>query len=423
MNQNALRTIMRVISMLLLLPVGALAAGNGGSIYSRFGIGDLRYGYSAQSLGMAETGLSIRSMSNIDQTNPASWSSINRTRWTIGALYEGYSSTDGISSTRLGSAEFNGAMIAFPIAPKSGVVFAGGITPYSRVNYNTVTPSSQGGLDYTLHFIGTGGLSAAHAGFSASLTDELHAGIQLQYYFGSLKHTVQQSFSGSDYTSAEVIRSTQLRGTGLTLGLIYTGLSGVLRLPETDHFSVGGFFSTAAHLSSDQDDFLKYVAGGLTTYDTSTVASGSNHLPLSAGAGISYATERVTVGADMQYQNWNAYTDRGIHPTELRDSYRYSGGMELAARRDPTAPFTQRMAFRAGLFYNQTYYILKNQPVNEYGVSAGTGIPIFGETRLHIGAEYSLRGTTDLQLQKDKILRFSFTVTGGELWFVRPAEE
>ena len=421
MNQHARRTSL-FLCIGLLLPL-TLLAGNGGSIYSRYGIGDLRYGYSAQSLGMAGTGLAILSSSNIDQTNPASWSSINRTRWTVGALYEGYSSTDGASSAYLGGADFAGAMIAFPIAPRSGVVFAGGITPYSRVNYNAVTPASQSGLDYSLRFIGSGGLSSAHAGISASLTDDLHAGIQLQYYFGTLRHTVQQNFTGSQYSSAEVVRSTQLRGTGVTLGLIYSGLGGALHLAETEHLSNGAYVSSSARLSSDQDDFLKYVAGGLTTYDTSTVATGSTHLPLAAGAGVSYANDRVTIGADMQYQNWNAYTDRGVHPAELRDSYRYSAGIDLAPLRDATAAFTRRMAFRTGLYYDKTYYVLNSQPVNEFGVSAGTGIPIFGETRLHIGAEYALRGTTDFGLQKDKIIRFSFTVSGGELWFVRPVEE
>ena len=37
--------------------------------------------------------------------------------------------------------------------------------------------------------------------------------------------------------------------------------------------------------------------------------------------------------------------------------------------------------------------------------------------------EYAVRGTTDLGLQKDHIVRLSFTVTGGEMWFVHPPEE
>ena len=423
MTRLAKRSTFLLLSCLCLLAPRALRAADGGSIYSRFGLGDIRYGYSAQSLGMAGAGIAVRSASNIDATNPAAWSSIVRTRYTISALYEGYSSNDGKTTAFLSSADFNGAMIAVPISPKSGIVFAGGITPMSRVNYNAVAPASNSGLDYSLRFLGSGGVSTAHAGLSASLTDDLHAGLKYQYYFGTLRHTVQQNFTTSAYTNAEVIRSTTLRGSGVTLGLIYSGLGRLLRLAETEHLSIGAYFSSAASLSTDQDDYFSYAAGGLTTRDTSAVAHGQDHLPTAFGGGLSYTTDRLTLAADLQYQNWNAFTSDGAHPTELRDSYRYSAGIELLPKHDPTAPFTQRMGYRAGVFYHQTYYQIGGQGINEFGVSAGTGLPIFGDTRLHIGAEYAMRGTNDYQLQKDNILRLSFTISGGELWFVRPQEE
>lgn len=422
MNQTAARRTLAIVCIALLF-AGTLSAGNGGSIYSRFGLGDIRYGFSAQSLGMGGSGLAMRSSTNIDPTNPATWSSIIRTRYSVSALYEGFSVTDGASSAFLSSAEFSGAMIAIPISTNSGVVFGGGITPASRVNYNTVAPSAQAGLNYTLRFLGSGGLSAAHAGVSASLNDDLHAGVKLQYYFGSLRHTVRQDFTSSQYTNAEVIRSTQLRGVGATLGLIYSGLSGAFGLPQPDRLSLGAYVSTASNLTTDQDDFLSYAAGGVTTRDTTTVAHGETRLPAAFGVGLSYATERAVFAADLQYQNWNAYTESGVHPAEIRDSYRYSAGAELIPKRDAAAPFTQRMSYRAGLYYHQTYYRINGEPINELGLAAGFGIPIFGETRIHLGAEYAMRGTTDNQLQKDKILRFSFTMTGGELWFVRPTEE
>ena len=423
MKTTVARTFLLLLLGAALLRPDVVRAGDGGSIYSRFGLGDIRYGYSAQSLGMAGSGLALRSAANIDGTNPAAWSSIIRTRYTISALYEGYSSTSGGSSAFLSSASFNGAMIAIPIAPKSGIVFAGGITPVSRVNYNAVAPASQSGLNYTIRFRGDGGLSAAHAGLSATIADNLHAGAKFEYYFGTLRHTVRQEFSSSAYTNAEVIRSTQLRGVGGTFGLIYSGLGRLFGLGETEQFSFGAYLATPAALSTDQDDFLSYENGGLTTRDTTTVGHGSDHLPAAFGAGLSYASERIVLAADLQYQNWNSYTESGVHPAEIRDSYRYSAGVEVVPKRDPAAPFTQRMAYRAGVFYHQTYYQINNQPINELGLSAGLGIPIFGETRFHFGAEYAIRGTNDYQLQKDNIFRMSFTITGGELWFVRPQEE
>jgi hypothetical protein len=419
---HSARTCLLLLCLALVVP-GLVRAGNGGSTYSRFGLGDIRYGYSAQSLGMGSTGIAVRSLSSVDAVNPASWGSINRTRYAVGALYEGFSAKDGTSSAFLSSVEFSGAMIAIPISPASGIVFAGGITPVSRVNYNAVAPESLGGLGYALRFKGSGGLSAAHAGLSASITSDLHAGIKLQYYFGTIRHAVRQDFTDAGYTTAEVVRATQLHGAGATLGLIYTGLGRALGMPETQSLSVGAFVSSAATLTTNQDDFLTYVAGGLTTLDTATVAEGSDHLPVAFGAGVAYTTDRMILAADVQSQNWDAFTEDGIHPLELRNSMRASAGIEILPKREPGTPYTQRMSYRAGLFYEQTYYQIKNQPINAFGASAGVGFPIYGETRFHFGAEYSMRGTNDYQLQKDNILRISFTVTGGELWFTRPPEE
>jgi hypothetical protein len=414
----------RLLACLTLLVPGLAWGGNGGSTYSRFGLGDIRYGYSAQSLGMGGTGVAVRSSSAIDPLNPAGWGAISRTRYAIGALYEGWSVSDGSSSTFLSSAEFNGAMIAVPVSPSNGIVLAFGITPYSRVNYHAVdTTASLGGLDYTLRFRGSGGLSAAHAGLSFSVSEEFQVGAKVQYYFGTIRHIVGQEFATSDYSNASVERSTQFRGVGGTFGIIYTGLSRSLGLEENARFGIGAFLSTGSKLTATQDDFLTYVNGGVTTRDTATVAEGSVRLPVAYGFGLSYATDRLVLAADIQSQNWDDFTVDGVHPQEIRNSVRMSAGVEFLPKREPGLPYGQRLSYRAGTFYHQTYYRVKNEPINEFGLSGGVSLPITGETRLHIGAEYAMRGTTDLQLQKDNILRLSFTVTGGELWFTRPSEE
>ncbi len=420
---NKIKYRLFTFASLIFIVTVQLIAGNGGSGYSRFGIGDIRSGYSAQTMGMSNTGLSILSGTYINSSNPAAWTKIIRTRYTVGALYEGYSSSDGTSSTFLSSAEFNGAMIAIPVSPRNGIVLATGLTPYSKVNYNILSSYSQSNLDYTLRYRGEGGLTQAHLGISGTVDNVVHLGVKLNYYFGTLRHTVLQEFSMSQYSNAEVIRSTQLRGTGFTFGTVYSGLSSLMNLSENESFTIGGFISTPTNLSAEREDYFSYTGGGVTTRDTSTMISGETRLPVAFGIGISYGGERMLFGADVLYQNWNAYTEYGVDVPETRDSYRYSVGAEVLPKRDITAPFTQRIAYRLGAFYHQTYYQIQNKPINELGFSGGAGIPVFGDTRLHIAAEYAFRGTTDKQLQKDNILRLSFTLSGGELWFVRPAEE
>jgi hypothetical protein len=147
------------------------------------------------------------------------------------------------------------------------------------------------------------------------------------------------------------------------------------------------------------------------------------HIPVAIGGGVSYATERMILAADLYYQNWSRFVFDDAAQPGIRDSYRFSAGGEIQPQRDQSAPMYQRWRYRFGIFYNASYYTLRDEPVNEIGISGGFGIPVIGDTKLNIGADYSFRGTTDKQLQKDRILRFSFTLSGGELWFVRPPEE
>ncbi|MBI1806712.1 MAG: hypothetical protein HYR76_06630 [Ignavibacteria bacterium] len=400
------------------------SAGNGGSAYSRYGLGDIRFFNNDHSMGMGGASIAVLSTSAIDRMNPAGWSQINRTRFSVSVLYEGFSTSDNSRSAFLSGMAFNGFMVAVPIATDHGIVFGAGITPFSRINYNVITQKSQAGFLYDEEYIGDGGLSVGHVGLSATLAGDIHLGTKMNYYFGTLNYITRQTFPGGQYTNAEVIRSTKLSGVGVTVGAIYSGLRKVFNMPTGHSLNLGLVVSTASNLSADEERFFSYTTSTtLTTRDTSMSPDGTIHLPFSWGGGLSYLTDRYQLAADLYYQNWYQYSANGVNAAELRDSYRFGVGGEILPKRDQSAPFTQRIAYRLGFFYNSTYYRLRGEPINEIGLTTGFGLPIISETRLTIGAEYSFRGTTNQQLQKDKILRISFTLSGGELWFVRPAEE
>jgi hypothetical protein len=108
--------------------------------------------------------------------------------------------------------------------------------------------------------------------------------------------------------------------------------------------------------------------------------------------------------------------------TPLRNSQRIGAGVELMAQRDPLAPFSDRVAYRIGGYYDASYLVLNGVSLNEYGVSAGIGFPIWAESRISLGVQYGWRGTTENQLQKDRILRISASMNISEFWFNRPEE-
>jgi hypothetical protein len=402
------------------IPTSVLA-GNGGSAYSRYGLGDIQYFGTSRGMGMGGAGLAVLSTNSIDRLNPAAWGYLNRVRFSIDAMYEGYSTSDSKKSTYLSETRFGGFMFAVPLLTDWGFVFSGGITPFSNINYNIITPSSENGLNYAVQYLGQGGLSQAQAGFSVAIRNELYLGMKLNYYFGTMEHTIKQTFTQGENT--EVDRSNRMNGLGLTVGAIYDGLRKVFNLAESNSLNLGLVVTTTSYLTAAEERYYTYSTSSLVIYDTATTPDQKICLPFAVGGGITYLSDRFLIASDLYYQNWSKFTMNSTSSAEFRDSYRFSLGGELIPKRDLALPFFERLAYQLGIFYNATYYKIRGESINEIGLAGGFSIPIFTDTRLSVAAQYSLRDATKEQLQKDKILSISFTLSTGELWFVHTLEE
>ncbi|MBI5476383.1 MAG: hypothetical protein HY964_06570 [Ignavibacteriales bacterium] len=408
---------------LILFSIQPLIAGNGGFGSSRYGIGDLQYFPSNRSYGMGGASFAVLTSASINRFNPATWTQLNRTRYSFGALYEGIGTKDVNESKFYSGITFSGLMVSLPIMPSNGVTLGFGISPYSRVNYNVITPSSFDTLNYNIQYIGDGGISQAHLGSSVRIGDDINLGLKIDYYSGTLNYTTKQLFVGSNYTNSEVTRRLEVSGFGATAGFVYTGLKTLFNIPQTHTLSVGGVFSTGSSLNAKEQRFYSFDASTILVRDTSAALEGKMKLPLSFGGGLAYSMEYFLFAGDFHYQKWGDYSLFDKSSTEIRNSFRISTGMEYLYKRDVSSPYFQRVAYRAGFFYNSSYYKINNQPLNEIGFTFGFGAPLFTDSRLNINFAYSFRGTTENQLQKDNIFRVSFSLSGGEVWFERPPQE
>lgn len=424
MNRSSLGSgILFLLAGLAFLLPSSTDARSGGSFYSRYGIGDTRPLFSDRSRAMGGAGIAAQSSGLIDRLNPASLAAITRTRYSLGVLYQGYSTRDSRNSVFLSGANFEGASLAIPLSPERGIALGLGVSPLSALNYDVSSLESQGNYSYSLTYKGDGGLSLAHIGVSTRIGSNVLAGARFNYYFGRLRNITQQQFTGNLFTGVEAVRNTRLSGVGATFGLIVTGLDDLLGLSDGKTLNFGIILSSRSSLTSQEERYYTYSTGAVTTTDSVIAAESSLPFPISLGAGISYGTSRVTLAADLQYQRWSELT-AFVPPGGLfRDSYRYSMGGELIPSHENEASFIESIAYRIGFFYHQSYLQIRNEPIDEIGFTGGFGLPIVGDTRIHVSGEYSLRGTTEKQLQKDKILRISLTLSGSELWFVRPPEE
>jgi len=392
-------------------------AGNGGSAYTAFGIGDLRYFPSTRSAGMGYTGIGLPSANYINSMMPAAWSRISRVRIEANALYEGINTAETNKSLYQAKGLFNGALLAFPISPANGIVVVGGFSPYSFTGYNTSFTNSQNGVDYRINEIGRGGLTKAQLGLSYSPGEDVSLGASLNYLFGN--YTQERAFipltSGS--SGATLFIEEANRGVNFTLSGMYQGFG---KLSESLRpLSLGFVLTTQANMTFDFNNRIDFAS----ERDTLTTAEKKMTIPVAFGVGAAYQiADRWLLAADYYTQAWSNATIDGQPFAFIRNSNRFGIGAEKLPIKDASS-WLDKLAYRLGFSYNATYYQVYGEPINEWAITGGLTLPITGETRLNVGLEYAERGVKSNLLVKDNIIRVSFSLSVVEPWFVRYEEE
>ena len=83
-----------------------------------------------------------------------------------------------------------------------------------------------------------------------------------------------------------------------------------------------------------------------------------------------------------------------------------------------------RIHYRAGVRYSQTYLKLKETPLKEYGISIGFAIPLKIKSSprvlpsISFAVEGGQRGTTNNNLIRERYLRIHLGITISEEWFI-----
>ncbi|HLF13405.1 MAG TPA: hypothetical protein VI932_00765 [Bacteroidota bacterium] len=412
------------VAIAVILSTAPLPAGSGGSVYSRFGVGDLRFTSATRLLGLGGTGAAYRPSGSINDVNPAAWSGISRMRFSAGALYEGFSTDDGTASAYLAGMFFNGLSLAIPVDSGMGIAFGAGIAPYSRVNYRIVEPVDQDGVAYTLTHIGDGGISRAFAGLSVRIAPGLSAAAQFNYFFGSNRYIMKQRFDGTAYTNAELTRTANVKGAGATFGVLCDELARIAGLPAGQTLAMGLSLTTTSWPTVGGERIFNYGAA-VSTNPNDTLEGGerSFRLPFSLTGGLSYSSGNVLAAADVRYQDWGGNTYETYPGVRLKNGLRISAGAEITSGDAVNVSPGRRVSYTFGLYHDAGYLEIGGEAISENGVAAGITFPILNETRLSLAAGFAMRGSTDNLLQEDKIFRISASMDVTELWFQRPAEE
>lgn len=421
-----------VLCGLLWSPAQASAQGrDDGSLYSRFGIGDLRAFSSPQAQAMGGGGAALWSWNYLNFGNPASWGRQRLVRAVAGFRFDGVQTTDASDNTKsLTAGSLNAIQFGVPLREDQlglGLAFE----PYSRVSYrvrtqnNLVTdPTTQDSTLYQIDFEGTGGLQQLRGGLGLRVADALTLGASVDLLFGIIEEAQRTQFASAEFTPTNLATSTRFIGVTGTMGALFT----LANLPgENDNLSIAASVTLPASLDGDR----ALTLGESLNRDTlGAKIEGTMDLPLSARLGMAYEiNNRWTFVADARYEPWSQFDSDlsfpGYTPGNARlfkDRLRLSAGAEwLPAGANLLDSYLNRVAYRLGFYYDQAYVTpIEGVDINMLALTGGLSLPAFvAGTRLDINVEVGSRGTTDQNLVRDVFYGISATLNIGERWFVK----
>jgi len=389
------------------------------SPYSRYGIGELEYSYSARRAGMGGLGVAVDDNAFISMLNPAAWHSINLTRIELATYFHGNFVKDQNQKSFYSGGYLSGFSFAFPVSKANGIAIAMGLIPLSKVAYETkiqvLNPTTQV-EEYSLDYSGDGGLSKVYVGTSYTLPFDVSLGATLDYNFGTLAYHSKMNYPNSTTQNSSFTSEYKIKGLGGTFGLISQNLNEHLfKSDNIQDFRLGVAVSFISKMNAD----TSFTKIGAYVNDTLSQGITSMNIPPRVTIGASAKlSPRTQLYADFLFQKWADYSISGNTNTNLQNVSKVSFGIEFKNSAQAYS-LSDLIIWRGGFSYGNTPYKINGTSINELSVSAGVSLPFSKENYLDLSLQYISRGTTDPGLLKENTIKLGATVSLGELWFVR----
>ena len=405
--------------ILFLLILSNIAFAQGGSVYTRYGIGDLFHSTSARRLAIGELGTALSGSNFLNPLNPASWTDLKLTRFDIGIEYFGDHLTQDDEKVFYNDALFTGFTFGFPIDKGLGISFALGLLPVSELRYE-VRESVQDTLleDHQNIYNGDGSLSKMFFGLSVKIPIGISFGANLEYYTGNNRYTSSLDFKEfSDFNNVSYITNYKYTGLGTTIGILTDNIFNLFSSTTPLDLRLSGTVSYVSELTTDTTLITITSIGELTPAEGSVLTK----IPTKFIFGGSFTWDKkFLILFDYLYQPWQEYTFNGIENKNLKNLQKVSLGFEYSSQnRKSNASIWEQITYRVGLSYEETQYTFYGENIDQYSAHLGFTFPLSDANLMDIALTYASRGTTESNLIQENIFKAAINISVGELWFVR----
>ena len=403
-----------LISTITLAQTGTL------SPYSRYGIGEIQFNGFAYQRAMGGLGAALQYSGRLNFSNPASYATDTLSTVEIGADGMIAKLEDAGHSQQKQNANLSYIALGFPIIKhKWGLSI--GVIPFSAVGYD-VKQKLQQPIEATYFYSGSGGINRFYLGNGFRISRKLYAGFNASYLFGSINREKKVEYFQSGYLNNSYTNTVTINDIILDFGLQY-----LVELKNDFTLSLGLIGNSSSKINASQSvlwqnyyyrSSVSTVATALDIVESTDNQKGSITFPVNITGGFFLAKKnKWGVGLDLNYQDWSNYKSFGAS-----DSLAEGLKLSLGANKIPdfkSLKYFNRAEYRAGAFYRDGSLSIRNTSINEYGVTAGVGLPLRKslQSMINISVEFGQRGTVKDNLVKEQYGKLFIGITFNEDWF------
>ena len=412
----------KYIYIIVLIFYNATNYSQSGSLspYSFFGVGENTFKGTIENRSMG--GLNIYSDSvHLNLINPAAYSELKLVNYSVGVDYNNSSLKSENSNEKISTANINYLAVAIPTKP---LVFGFGIIPKSSVGYLLQSSDETVSPKQVNRYEGNGGVNTAFLSFGFKIFKKIRLGISGNYEFGSLEHSNSRFLEDVElYTKVQ--SNSSLSGVNFTYSTLF-------REKINDNLTLHASYilKPKSDLSSKNSQILSTLKpDGSFGGDSENIDLEALNLDETIITIPSSTTFGLGIGKET---NWFAgidftKTEGGGYENKLLNikNVRYEKGSKLSIggffipNYDSFTSYFSRIVYRFGLRVEKTGLVIQNQPIDEYGINIGLGLPFLGFQNINFGFEVGKRGTKNAGLIEENFYSIRLGLTLNDRWFVK----
>ena len=433
-----IRKIERVFLLSVFLIISVCASAQSGtygaySPYSIYGIGEISKQGTAYNKSMGGVGIAARNKRYINYLNPAAVTARDSLSFMADFGLSEKNTVFSQNDVRSAKNTFNiyDFVMSFPIYRSSA--FMVGITPFSDVGYDFSSIETKpeiigntGNITYDSY--GTGSIYQIFAGAGATFWDRFSVGAELLFLFGNIDKVTNMNYSDDSYRSLNSGNDLTIRGVTGKFGVQYEQ-----KLGGNVSMIVGATYRMGTKMRGYSTDYRYAVQSSVTDtlrYNQDTLNTAGLRFGDEIGIGISIkGGEKWSAEFNYLRSDWRksgmdnapGFSTVGGSVFSSSFSQSFRAGFEIVPNRNDIRYYLKRCAYRAGVYYDQSYYRLDGRDVNTIGLTLGVTLPVFRwYNGISLGVDLGQRASKKNDMIRERYAMFVVGFNIHDIWFQKP---